>query len=311
MRRPGPYLLLSIIILLWGVNYVVARVLSGFDPIRVSGILYALFRYLLAAITMVVVLGYQRKGPRTIRDEIRPYKKMLLLSAFLSAIFVMAVHMSAEFITSGATSIIVNLSPIVVLVFGVAFLREPLSKQKALGFLLGLAGGIVFLLTTLAATPSLAYGLFLALVGMVAWAAYTVTLHYLEGADRYIVMTVKHITSTIIIVPFVFLVMFEGTGLIFVLDYLTVLGLVFAGVLASGLAYVLYFTAIELLGAPRASSFLFLVPFVSVAGDIVLGEPPEVIAVLAGAIALLGVALVKLSDHGSPEEAADGAPVLA
>ena len=67
--------------------------------------------------------------------------------------------------------------------------------------------------------------------------------------------------------------------------------------LASGLAYILYFTVIEILGAPRASSFLFLIPFVSLAGDFILGEPPHVIALVAGLIAIIGVALVRLSSN--------------
>ncbi|MHA1909859.1 MAG: EamA family transporter, partial [Candidatus Thorarchaeota archaeon] len=68
-------------------------------------------------------------------------------------------------------------------------------------------------------------------------------------------------------------------------------------VIASGLAYVLYFTAIEILGAPRASSFLFLIPFVSLVGDFILGEPPYLIALIAGLIAIIGVALVKFSSN--------------
>ena len=108
-------------------------------------------------------------------------------------------------------------------------------------------------------------------------------------------MTVKHVTSTVMILPFMLLMVLDGTSLILVLDAWSVAGLLFSGVLSSGLAYVLYFSSIESLGAPKASSFLFLVPFVSVAGDFVLGEPPEVITLIAGVIALVGVALVKFA----------------
>jgi len=219
---------------------------------------------------------------------------MLLLSALFSAIFVIAIHTSVEFIPSGTTSIIVNLSPIVVLVFGILFLKESLTPRKIAGFLLGVGAGLIFLWTTLSISPGLEWGILLAIIGMFAWGAYTVTLHYLEGADPYIVMAVKHVTSTLMIVPFILLLVLDGVGLILVWDLWTVLGLVFAGVLASGLAYVLYFTAIEMLGAARASSFLFLIPFVSVAGDFILGEPPHIVSLFAGAIAIIGVALVKM-----------------
>lgn len=299
MKSSRPYVLLAIIIALWGINYIVARVLSGFDPIRVSGILYGFFRYVLGALTMIIVLAYQRRDVREMREHISPYVRVLLISAFFSAVFVVSTHMSAEFITSGTTSIIVNLCPIVVLVFGVLYLQEPVSPKKFMGFVLGATAGFLFLWSTLSLTPGIEYGIGLAIVGMFSWAAYTITLHYLEGADRYIVMTVKHVTSSLMIVPFIILFFFDGGTLILVLDIWTILGLVFGGVLASGLSYVLYFAAIEAIGAPRASSFLFLVPFVSLIGDFILGEPPYLIALLAGVTAILGVALVRLSDQYS------------
>ena len=304
MTTKRPYLLLAIIILLWGSNYVVSRLLSGIEPVRVSGVLFAFFRYLLGAVTMVFVVIYQGKGFSEIREETRPYRIVLLLSAFFSSVFVIAIHSSAEFVSSGTTSIIVNLCPFLVFLYGVFYLHERVTFIKACGFILGLVGGLVFLWNSIALSPGLELGILLALIGMVAWGAYTITLHYLGGANRYIVMTVKHIASTVMILPIMLIIILDGTSLILVLDAWSVAGLLFSGVLASGLAYVLYFSSIELLGAPKASSFLFLVPFVSVAGDFVLGEPPEVITLAAGAIALVGVAFVKLAGANEAREPA-------
>ncbi len=295
MSSKRPYLLLSVIILLWGMNYVISRLLSGISPIHISGILFGLFRYSLGALTMIVVLVTRRKGISIIRDEIRPYKTLLLLSALFSAIFVMASHMSAEFVSSSTTSIIVNLCPIFVLLYGVYYLHERLTYHKLIGFSLGLGGGLIFLWASLVSSSGLEIGVLLALVAMFAWGSYTITLHYLEGADPYIVMAVKHVTSSIMILPFIVLLVMEGTSFVLVLDIWLILGIAFSGVLASGLAYVLYFTAIELIGAPKASSFLFLIPFVSVVGDFILGEPPVLIALVAGTIALIGVGFVKWS----------------
>ncbi|MGY5879002.1 MAG: DMT family transporter [Candidatus Thorarchaeota archaeon] len=294
--------MLAAIILLWGANFVVARFLSGIDPIRVSGILYGFFRYFIGAFTMIAVLAYNKQGISEVRKEIAPYKKMLLLSAFASAIFVMTLHMSVEFISSGTSSIIVNLCPILVLIYGVYKFKESLTPLKIMGFILGLIGGLVFLWNSLVLSPGLELGIILALVAMIAWGAYTITLHYLEGANKYIVMTVKHSVSSLMILPFIYLLLIEGATLILIFDIWSILGLLFSGVLASGLAYVLYFSAVEAIGAPKASSFLFLVPFVSVIGDFVLGEPPEVITLLAGMIAIIGVALVRFSGVKESED---------
>jgi len=251
---------------------------------------------------MIAVLAIKKQGLVEIHSEIAPYKKMLLLSAFASAIFVMTLHMSVEYISSGTSSIIVNLCPILVLIYGVYKFKERLTPLKILGFLLGLFGGLVFLWNSLTLLPGLELGIFFALIAMVAWGAYTITLHYLEGANRYIVMTIKHGVSSLMILPFIYLVLIEGTQLVLIFDFWSMAGLLFSGILASGLAYVLYFSAVEAIGAPKASSFLFLVPFVSVAGDFVLGEPPEIITLLAGIIAIIGVAFVRFAGISEEEQ---------
>ncbi|MHA2026006.1 MAG: DMT family transporter [Candidatus Thorarchaeota archaeon] len=288
--------MMAVVVLLWGTNIIVSRFLTGIDPVRVSGVFFAFFRYALGALTMIFVMVYQRKGPREINAEIRPYRRVLLSSIIFASIFVVALHTSTEFIPSGTSSIIINLNPIFVLIFGVIFLKERLSSLKILGFIMGFIGGSIFLMSSLEVGPGLEVGFILAILGMLMWGAYTITLHYLEGANRYVVMTVTHVTASLIILLFIVGLMTSGTQLILVLDFLSILGLLFAGVLVSGLGYVLYFTAIEALGAPRASSFLFLMPFVSVMGDFLLGEPPEIIILFAGIIAILGVGLVRFSD---------------
>ena len=286
---------MTVVVLLWGTNFIVSRFLTGLDPVRVSGVFYAFLRYALGALAMVTVMVFQRKGPKEIISEIHPYRRVLFCSVIFASIFVVALHTSTEYIPSGTSSIIINLNPIFVLIFGVIFLKERLFPLKLIGFIMGFLGGSIFLLTSLQAAPGFEIGILLGVLGMLMWAAYTITLHYLEGANRYVVVTVTHVTSSLIILLFILGLVMSGAQLIFVLDVFSIFGLLFAGVLVSGLGYVLYFAAIEVLGAPKASSFLFLMPFVSVLGDFLLGEPPELVILLAGMIAILGVGLIRYS----------------
>jgi drug/metabolite transporter (DMT)-like permease len=286
-------------VLLWGANFVVSRILTGLPPVRVSGVYYAFFRYFFGALTMIAVLGYQRKGPKQINTELKPYRKNLAISALLSAIFVIMLHTSTEYIASGTSSIIVNLNPIIVFAIGALFLQEPVTRMKVAGFVLGVLGGLILLATSINMGSATAVGVTLAATAMILWAAYTISLQYLEGADSFIVMGVQHTVSTAIMIPFILLLLIEGVPLVLLFDIVSVSGLLFAGVLASGLAYVLYFTVIEIIGAARASSFLFLMPFVGVLGDFLLGEPPTFIVLLAGTAALLGVGMIRASDSTS------------
>ena len=180
-------------------------------------------------------------------------------------------------------------------------MNYPSGRYFFIGFIFGSFGGVLFLLNSFYENKNdstIILGIILAVIAMFAWAGYTIVLHYLEGADRYIVMTVKHSVSTLFILPFLFIYVVEPSNdLIFILDVWTMLGIAFAGIFASGLAYLLYFKSIETLGASKASSFLFLVPFVSVVGDVFLNELPTLLTLIGGIIAIFGVGLIKKADN--------------
>jgi len=67
----------------------------------------------------------------------------------------------------------------------------------------------------------------------------------------------------------------------------------FCGTVSSGLAYILYFKTIEAIGAAKSASFLFLIPFVGLLGDVMLNELPSPITLIGGLVAIMGVALIK------------------
>ena len=155
-------------------------------------------------------------------------------------------------------------------------------------------GGLLFLYNSIhsGGNFNVGTGVLLSMVAMAAWAGYTVTLYYLGGADRVTVLGVQHTISSLLIAPFLGIYMLSSP-LVFVLDVWSVLGILFSGVVSSAIGYILYFKAIETIGAPRAASFLFLIPFVSLLGDIMLHELPPPIALTGGVAASLGVALSK------------------
>ncbi|MBS3819756.1 DMT family transporter [bacterium] len=292
------YFLLMTVIILWGMNYIVGRILSSdylFGYIHVSGILYGFFRYFVGALTMMGVMVYQRKSIRSMRNEVSPYYKVLMLSAGISAVFVLNAHMSHKYVSGGTTSIIINLCPLLVFLYSIVVFKEKSFPIKVAGFLLGTLGGMMYLYFSIQELEKVNHlGILLSLVAMVAWAGYTITLHYMEGGNRTIIISVQHSASTLIILPFLFFYLRENP-VIFVGDMVSFGGVFFGGVLASGVAYLLYFRAIEMLGASRAASFLFLVPFVSLGGDMVLGEIPGLMTLLAGVVAIIGVAFIKMA----------------
>jgi len=292
-----PYLVLSLVIFIWGLNFIVGRCLLStvvFGYLHITGVLFAFLRYLTGALTMILILAVRKRRLTEIHKEMRPYTKVLLMSILASSIFVLSSNQSQFYVSSGTTSIIINLCPLLVLIYGVWFLNEKVTTQKTIGFVLGFLGGLLFLYNSIQSGSNFdaATGILLSIVAMATWAGYTVTLYYLGGADRVAVLAVQLTIATLLIVPFLGIYMFSSP-LVFVFDIWSILGVLFSGVISSGIAYLLYFKTIESIGAPRAASFLFLIPFVSLIGDVMLKELPPPIAMMGGVVAILGVALIK------------------
>ena len=58
-----PYLLLFIVILIWGVNWIVGRCLSSpvlFGYVHITGVLLGFLRYVMGAVTMILILLFQK-----------------------------------------------------------------------------------------------------------------------------------------------------------------------------------------------------------------------------------------------------------
>jgi len=292
-----PYLVLSLVIFIWGLNFIVGRCLLSpvvFGYLHITGVLFAFLRYLAGALTMILILAIRKRRLIEIYKETRPCTKVFLTSILASSIFVLSSNQSQFYVSSGTTSIIINLCPLLVLIYSAWFLDEKVTIQKITGFVLGFLGGLLFLYNFLQSGSGFneATGILLSIVAMTTWAGYTVTLYYLGGADRVAVLAVQLTIATLLILPFLGIYMLSSP-LVFVLDIWSLLGVVFSGVISSGIAYILYFQTIESIGTLRAASFLFLIPFVSLLGDVMLKELPPPVAVTGGVAAILGVALIK------------------
>jgi drug/metabolite transporter (DMT)-like permease len=70
----------------------------------------------------------------------------------------------------------------------------------------------------------------------------------------------------------------------------------FLGIFCSGLAYIFWYDALQVLPVAQAGAFVYLEPFVTlVIAAIVLGEVVTLMSLLGGGVILLGVWMVQRS----------------
>jgi len=247
-----PYLLLFLVIIIWGINHVVARCLSSpvlFGYVHITGVLLAFLRYATGALTLILILYLHEGSLSEIHNQTRPFIGVLAVSILVSSVFVLAANQSQAYISAGTSSIIINICPIPVLIYGIFFSGggdyDPQSNRVrpwATGW-----SHVLYNSLKSGGSSHVGWGVLLAIIAMIAWAGYTITLHYLEEANRLAVLSIQLAVSSLLIVPF--LGVYSMTSpLEFVFDIWSILGVLFCGIPSSGIAYLLFFRAIEAIG---------------------------------------------------------------
>lgn len=204
------------------------------------------------------------------------------------------------------TAWLVATSPIFIALLGWIFLREKLGWWRVAG--IGLAFIGVLLVVSKGSLQGLAFGSaittgdVLVMISAPNWAVFSVLSR--NGLKRhpaarmmFYVMLIGWLFSTILFLT--------GPGFSDI-SHLTMpgwMGILFLGVVCSGLAYIFWYDALQALPATQVGVFLYIEPLVTVVvAAILLGEPLLLASLAGGAVILLGVWMVNRRTAGASQE---------
>lgn len=288
-------------VVVWGASFIATKIaLREVSPPTVVWLRFAMGSLLLG----VIVMG---RGQLT-----RPSRRELGYFALLGLIGI-TFHQwlqSTGLVTSQAstTAWIVATTPIFIALLGWPVLREPLERRAVLGIILATAG--VLAVVTKGDWGSLAAGRFgepgdiLILISAPNWAVFSVlTRRVLRGnsGSRPAARMIFYVMS----IGWVFttgqFLLANGPAELRNLTVNGWLGVGFLGVFCSGLAYVFWFDALQVVPASQAGVFLYLEPLVTaVIAAILLGEEITAVSLLGGGVILLGVWMVNRPARREP-----------
>ncbi len=287
--RTAAFVKLTFAVVAWGGSFIATKVaLREATPVA---LVWA--RFLLG----VVVLG----AFVTARRQLAPVPGRTLARFALLGFLGVTFHQwlqSNGLVTAQAstTAWIIASTPVFIAILGAAVLRERLPNLGILGIAFAAAG--VLLVATRGHLAELAHGRLgapgdlLILLSAPNWAVFSVlSRRGLKGNPparmMFYVMTLGWLFTTALFLagpgPHA-LPRFSGQGWI---------AAGFLGVVCSGIAYVFWYDALEILPASQAGAFLYLEPLVTmVVAAAVLSEPVTAASLVGGAVILLGVWLV-------------------
>ena len=277
---------LALLALIWGVNFSVIKVALQWVP--PTG--FNALRFPLAAAILFLALGKSRL--RTPRREDIP--RLLMVGVIGNVAYQLCFIVGIEVTLAGNGSILLATSPLWTACFAVLAGQERVSREFWLGALGALAGICLVVLGGGADAAllerSTVFGDSLILIAAVVWALYTVAGRPL--VERYGALSATAWTLWVGTLPLVIIGLPTlNPAVLSGMSAKAWAGVLYAGVLGIGVAYLIWYRAVEVLGSSRTAMISNTIPIVAMAVAWVwLGERPAPLQYLGAALVLFGVA---------------------
>ncbi len=277
------YVALWVTLLIWGSTFVVTKLVLGeAGPLTLTGL-----RFVIAFAVLFPLAA--RRGFR-LATCLRP--NYLLLGLTGTALFYTFQNLGLSNTTVSSTVLVQSSTPAITAILAGLFLKERLGLHQILGIGLVTLGVIlVGLAGSTAAAPGSAHpvlGNLLILGSAIAWSVYTILGRGMVSQSPALDMTTAGTgAGLMILIPLAGwelaargLPHFSLVGL---------LGILYLGVVASGLTMFLWNTALHDLPASVATPYINLIPIIGLASGLFLGEQPPLVQLLGGGLAIFGV----------------------
>lgn len=280
------HLIAVLTVCIWGSTFIATKTLinQGLTPVEIFT-----YRFSLAYLCLLAFC-HQKLMANTWRDE----GLFLLAGLTGGSLYFISENSALEITMASNVSLIVCTTPVLTVLLSSFFFKEKLRKGFIAGSLVALSGvtlvvfnGIVFLKLN-------PLGDCLTLLAALSWAFYSLILRQMGNKYSTLFITRKvffyGLITMILYLPFA-----PSSFHLERLCYPLVYGnLLFLGIVASMLCYLSWNACVRIIGASRASNYLYINPLVAVwASHLFLSEPITPTALLGAGLIIGGVYIVE------------------
>ena len=293
----SPYLLLTLTVLFWSGNFVIARAAhASIPPLTLS-----FWRWTLAfAVIAPFAVGHVRRDWRLMLGQ---WRRVLALAVFGITGFNTLVYMGLQY-TGATNALLLNaFIPILTMLITWLFMGQHLGKRQLLGVALSFSGVVVILARgdwQRLETLDFNRGDLLVALAALVWALYTVLLKGLDPRiNRIGFLAVITLIGTLGIAPFYAWEVSRLGGV--ALSTGNLLSFAYVGLFPSVLAYIFYNRGVAEVGPERASLFIHLMPaFGTIMSIAFLGEVFALFHLVGIAAIFAGIFLSTHKPSGHP-----------
>ncbi len=281
------HLIAFLVVSVWGSTFVYTKLLlqGGFSPAQIFTL-----RFLIA---YVLLLGYslltQRTAFRLFSQSWRDEWLMVLLGITGGSVYFLTENAAMLYTTATNTSLIVCSCPLfTMLLIAVVYRRtEHFGRQQIAGSLLACLGMAIVVLNGRFVLHLSPKGDLLAFAACLCWAVYSLLIK--EVVSRYSALFVTRkcfFWGLVTIVPYYLI--HPGLNLHLLADGKLLLNLLYLGVVASMLCFLVWNKIIPRLGAVATTNWVYLNPLVTIIFAYALLSEPITPWLLLGTVLILG-----------------------
>ena len=269
---------------MWGYSFVSSKVLldNGLGPVHVY-----FYRFVIAYL-MLLFISHKRLWSSNWRDE-----GLFLVCALTSgSLYFIAENTALQYTLTTNVSLLTSLSPLITaLLVGLVYKTEKLGIGTWFGSAVAVVGVACVVFNSSTSVEVRPFGDFLALAAAFSWAFYSMLLRRLNAHyDIWFITRKTFFYGILTSVPFLIFEP-ESQSVASIISRPEVYGnLLFLGLGASTIAFVLWAYTVKSVGALKANNYMYLQPIVTlIVSAIVLGEHVSFIGYLGIFLILAGL----------------------
>lgn len=275
-------------ILIWGTTFISTKVLlTSFQPVEIL-----FLRFVLGFLALCLIY------PRRLRLGERRQELWFAAAGLCGVtLYYLLENIALTYTLASNVGVLVSVSPVFTALFSHFLLRrEKLRPAFFAGLVVALAGVVLLSYNGSAVLKLDPRGDVLALLAAAIWSAYSLITRHISSFGYPVVQTTRRIFAygLVFMLPALLIFGFRPS-LEAVLEPVNLLNLVYLGLGACALCFVTWNFAVGKLGAVKTSTYIYLVPVVTLATSaLVLGEPVTPLSAVGAALTVAGLAL---SEH--------------
>lgn len=275
-------------ILIWGTTFISTKVLlTSFQPVEIL-----FLRFVLGFLALCLIY------PRRLRLGERRQELWFAAAGLCGVtLYYLLENIALTYTLASNVGVLVSVSPVFTALFSHFLLRrEKLRPAFFAGLAVALTGVVLLSYNGSAVLKLDPRGDVLALLAAAIWSAYSLITRHISSFGYPVVQTTRRIFAygLVFMLPALLIFGFRPS-LEAVLEPVNLLNLVYLGLGACALCFVTWNFAVGKLGAVKTSTYIYLVPVVTLATSaLVLGEPVTPLSAVGAALTVAGLAL---SEH--------------